>query len=432
MLDFLTLPEAQVVAVCDVNEGSADYMEWGQYELRDKTRETLKDSAWGEGVAGAQAGMKPAQDIVQRYYAAQGGRSKRKRCAAYRDYRELFDKEKDFDAVLIGTPDHVHAPIAVQAMRLGKHVYCQKPMSHTVHEARVMARVATETGVATQVATGNSASEATRLLCEWVWAGAIGPVREVHNWSSRPLWPQGLDRPAAEDPVPPYLDWNLWLGPAAMRPYSKAYQPFIWRGWFDFGTGTVGDMGCYSFETIFRVLKLGAPIRVSTSSTKVYPESFPAASLLHFQFPARGEMPPVSLHWYDGGLRPEKPEELTDAEFEDEGLLFVGDSGKILCGFNGSNPHLIPESAMTAFKQPPQTLPRSIGHNEEWLAACKGGDPAGARFEVAAPVTETILLGNVALRAGTTIDWDTATQMVTNNAEANALLHFDYREGWAL
>ena len=432
MLDFLKQPGIQIVSVCDVNEGSDDYQEWGQYELRDKVREVLKDNSWAQYVSGALAGMKPAQEIVQRYYSGRKRGGNHKGCSAYRDYRELLGNEKDLDAVIIGTPDHSHAMIALQAMKLGKHVYCQKPMTHTVHEARRMSEVARETGVATQVATGNSASEATRLLCEWVWAGAIGPVREVYNWSSRPLWPQGLERPTVEEPVPGYLNWNLWLGPAPCRPYHSVYQPFVWRGWYDFGTGTVGDMGCYSFDTLFRVLKLGDPTQVEASSTKLFKETFPSATIVHFGFPAREDMPPVTIHWSDAGLKPPKPEELGDKELDEEGLLLIGDNGKILCGFNGAEARLIPESAMAAYKQPPKTLPRSIGHIEEWIAACKGGQPAGARFEIAAPVTETILLGNVAVRAGKTIKWDSGNCTVTNHEEANPLLHMPYRDGWTL
>ena len=315
-------------------------------------------------------------------------------------------------------------------MKAGKHIYCQKPMTHTVYEARLMAQKARESGAATQVATGNSASEDTRRLCEWISDGAIGQVREVHNWSTRPFWPQGIERPAEVQSAPDYLNWDLWLGPAPDRSFHAAYQPFVWRGWFDFGTGAIGDMGCYSFDTLFRALKLSAPEKIESSSTKVFEETFPAASILHFYFPDRGNMAPVVIHWYDGELKPQKPKEMGDAELENEGMLFVGDKGKILCRFNGGDPRLIPESAMTAYRQPPESLPRSIGHDEEWIAACKGGDKPGANFEFAGPVTETILLGNVAMRTGKTILWDSSNMAVTNHKEANDLLHIPYRDGW--
>jgi predicted dehydrogenase len=306
-------------------------------------------------------------------------------------------------------------------------------MAHTVEEAKKMADAAREAGVATQVATGNTASEATRLLCEWVWDGAIGPVREVHNWSTRPFWPQGLARPQESQPVPSYLNWDLWLDPAPYRPFHTAYQPFIWRGWYDFGSSSIGDMGCYSFDTIFRVLKLNAPDRIEASSTEVFEESYPLASLVHFFFPARGDMPPVTLHWYDGRLRPPKPEEIGTEELPEEGLLFVGDKGKILCGFNGSRPRLIPETAMEAYQQPPQTLPRSIGHYEEWIAACQSQSVTpGANFETAQPSTEAILLGNVAVRTGQTLHWNAKQRSITTPGEANTYLHLPYRDGWML
>lgn len=432
MMEFLQLPDVQIVAVCDVNAGCDDYVEWGRHELRDKARDVLNDTTWGSLADGALAGMGPAQDIVQRYYAKRSRRAIFRGCSAYRDYRELLEHEKDVDAVIIGTPDHSHAVIAAHAMRLGKHVYCQKPMTHSVHEAVVLAELARETGVATQVSTYNAASEATRQLCEWIWAGAIGPVREVHNWSSRPLWPQALQRPAETDPIPEYLDWDLWLGPAPERPYNRLYEPFVWRGWHDFGTGSIGDMGCYSFDTIFRVLKLTAPIRVEGSSTALYDETFPAATNIHFDFPARGDMPPVTIHWYDGRVRPRKPVELDEGPYENEGLLFVGDEGKILCKFTGDAPRLIPRAAMEAFTPPEPTLPRSPGHLQEWVTACKGGPAADVRFEVAGPVTETILLGNIAVRMREVLHWDAEAKAVTNVDDANALLKNTYRDGWRL
>ena len=321
---------------------------------------------------------------------------------SYSDFRELLEKENDFDAVVVGTTDQLHAAVSVAAMRKGKHVFCQKPMAQTVSEARRMAEVARQTGVATQVAVMNQSSEDTRRLCEWVWAGAIGPVRQVINWSSRPLWAQGLERPRDKPPVPAGLDWDLWLGPAPQRPFHPVYLPFVWRGWHDFGSGALGDMGHYSFDTIFRVLKLEVPTSVQASSTDRFDETFPRASIVHFDFPARGDLPPVTLTWYDGGLRPPRPDGLhAGSALEDEGLVFVGDHGTILCEFNGENPKLLPESRMKELQQPPKTLPRSPGTLREWLDACKGSKTRpGANFEFAGPVVEALQLGNVALRAG--------------------------------
>jgi predicted dehydrogenase len=435
MMDFLKQPDLQVVAVCDVNTESADYVEWGPNELREKQSKLLDKPDWGRDWKGPTAGRDPAKRLVEAYYAKQTASGGYKGCAAYVDYRELLDKEKDLNAVIIGTPDHLHAMISIAAMKRGKHVYCQKPMTHSVYEARRVAEVARETKVATQVAIGNQASEATRLLCEWIWAGAIGAVREVHNWSTRPFWPQGLDRPAKEEPVPAGFEWDLWVGPAPFRPFSHVYLPFVWRGWFDFGNGAIGDMGCYSFDTIFRALKLGPPESVEASSTKTYLETFPAASILTFRFAARGEMPPVTLTWYDGGLRPPRPLELEDGRVmgrENEGLLFVGDKGTILCGFNGANPKLIPESKMKEFKPPDKTLPRSPGNDREWIEACKGGKPGGANFEFESLVTETVLLGNVALRTGKKLTWDSPNMKVLNATDAQPFIRTEYRQGWSL
>lgn len=437
MMDFLKQPDVQIVAVCDVNQESSDYSEWGSNEIRDKIRKLLGGgySDWGSDWKGCTCGREPARRIVEAYYATQSPTGKFRGCTPYNDFRELLEKEKGLDAVIVCTPDHWHAHVAIAAMKTGKHVYCQKPMTHSNVEARRMAEVAREKGVATQVAVGNQASEATRLLEEWIGAGAIGPVRRVENWSTRPFWPQGIKRPEAVDPVTPGLDWDLWLGPAPHRPFNHAYLPFVWRGWFDFGTGAIGDMGCYSFDTIFRVLKLSAPESVEASSTEPFRESFPAASILHFQFGARGDLPPVEITWYDGGLKPARPPELEDGRemgIEGEGLLFHGDLGTIMCGFNGAQPTLIPESKMKAFQPPPKTLPRSPGNDREWIEAARGGKAGGANFEFEAPVTQAVLLGNVALRAGKKLHWDSANLKVTNDEAAQKYINDAYREGWSL
>jgi predicted dehydrogenase len=437
LMDLLAHPDVKVVAVCDVNQESADYVEWSANELRDKQRALLggRYPDWGGDGKGPTAGREPARRLVEAYYGAYARSGRYRGCAGYVDYRELLEKEKDLDAVVVGTPDHTHAVISAAAMRKRKHVYCQKPLTRSIHEARAVAEVARQTGVATQLAVGNQASEATRLLCEWIGAGAIGPVREVHNWSSRPFWPQGIDRPSEDEPVPATLDWDLWLGPAPSRPYHRAYLPFVWRGWYDFGAGALGDMGCYSFDTIFRALKLGPPESVEAASTKRFPETFPLASVIHFRFPARGDMPPVRLTWWDGGLRPPRPPDLEEGREMgrgNEGLLFVGDNGTIMCGFNGSNPRLLPESRMQEFTPPPPTLPRSQGHYCEWLEACKGGPPAGASFGFEGPITEALLLGNVAVRAGQKLQWEAAGMKVLNSTDAQAHVRPEYRPGWAL
>lgn len=444
MMEFLKYDEIRIVSVCDVNKQSNDYIEWGQDEIRRKIRKFLDNTAWGEGETGCVCGRDPAKKIVDAYYSKGVSSGKYGACTTYADYRELLDKETDIDAVIIGTHDSMHAAVSIAAMKKGKHVYCQKPLSRTIYEARLLTQIAKETKVATQVAIGNHASESTRVLCEWIWASAIGEIYEVYNWSRRPFWPQGHEKPREEMPVPENLNWDLWLGPSPYRPYHTIYLPFVWRGWLDFGAGAIGDMGCYSFDTIARVLKLGAPTSVEGSRSGEYvvkgngteliesKETYPRASLMHFHFPAREGMAPVTIHWYDGGLKPHRPEELeSNNELPQEGLLFVGTKGKILCGFNGANPRLIPESKMETFSKnsPPKTLPRSIGHYEEWFRAIRGGETADANFLFTGPLTETFLLGNVAAMTGKTLEWDAANMRVTNVPEADKMIKPEFREG---
>ena len=451
MLGFLKQPDVQAVAVCDPNLSSADYPQWGESEFRDSVRKLLGvDTGWDwlspnepiqlthsmQATSGV-AGREPCQKIVNAYYGSQKRSGEYNGCSAYSDFRELLEKQKDFDAVVVGTTDNLHAAASAAAMKKGKHVFCQKPMTHTIYEARRIAEIARQTGVATQVAVGNQASEATRQLCEWVWAGVIGPVREVVNWSSRPFWAQGVERPQESETVPAGLDWDLWLGPAPERPFNHDYLPFVWRGWYDFGCGALGDMGCYSFDTIFRVMKLEAASSVEASSSPRYDETLPLASIIHFEFPARGEMPPARLHWYDGGLTPPRPEGLPDDKVmtgeENEGLLFIGDKGTIMSGFSGRNPHLLPESKMKDFVPPPKTLPRSPGNEREWLDACKGSKTQpGANFEFSGMVTETLQLANVALRVEGKLKWDREKLTLTNAPSADKYIRPEVREGWAL
>jgi predicted dehydrogenase len=452
MLHFLREPDVQAVAVCDPNQQSADYAQWAPHEFRDAVRKLLGTSTGWDWlspedppiqlthslrVTSGVAGREPCQKIVDAYNGLQKRSGESRGCAAYSDFRELLEREKGVDAVVVGTTDNLHAAVSAAAMRKGKHVFCQKPMTHTLYEARCMAEIARETGVATQVAVNNQASESTRVLCEWIWDGAIGPVREAINWSSRPFWPQGIERPKDVQPVPDGLDWDLWLGPAPQRPFNHAYLPVVWRGWYDFGCGSLGDMGCYSFDTIFRVLKLEAPTSVEASSTARYDETFPLASIIHFNFPARSDMPPVRLTWYDGGLTPPRPEGMEEGRpmsgEQGEGLLFIGDKGTILCSFNGGHPTLIPESAMKAYKQPPKTLPRSPGNEREWLDACKGGKTKpGANFEFSGMVTETLQLGNIAVRTGESLNWDRSNLKITDVASAQQYVNPERREGWNL
>src|SRR5439155_21877468 len=293
--------------------------------------------------------------------------------------------EKSLDAVVISTPDHIHAPAAMMAIKSGRHVYCEKPLTRTVKEARALTLAAREAKVATQMGNQGMAFEGNRLINEWLADGAIGPVREVHVWSDRPTnggktplyWPQGVERPSDTPPVPATLDWDLWLGPAPVRPYHPAYVPFKWRGWWDFGSGGLGDMGIHNLAPVFSALKLGAPESVHASSTPVFKETVPLAAMVHYQFPARGTLPLVKVHWYDGGLLPALREELEEDERNldpEDGVIFVGHDGKMLVtGWGGRTPRRSPERRNQEHKRPAPTLPRSTGHDEERLAARKGG-----------------------------------------------------------
>lgn len=364
----------------------------------------------------------------------------------YKDFRKMLENEKSIDAVVIATPDHIHAVAAMMALKLKKHVYCEKPLTHTVYEARALAKAAKEAGVATQMGNQGMAADANRQLKEWLWAGAIGQVREVHAWSNRPIWPQAINRPFDKPPVPRTLDWDLWLGPAPERPYNPAYVPFSWRGWFDFGSGAIGDEAIHNLSPVFSSLKLTAPTLISASSSPVFPETFPQASYIHFEFPAREKMDAVTVHWYDGGLLPQRPKELDEDAVNgiysedvpdwdtENGVIFVGDKGKLLSRGEGTRYlRFIPNSRLKDFKAPKPYLPRSIGHHKEWIEACKGNGTTESNFGFAGPVTEACQLGNICLRmGGAELQWDSENLRITNNEDANKLLQTTYRDGWSL
>jgi predicted dehydrogenase len=352
----------------------------------------------------------------------------------YQDFRIMLDELPEIDAVVIGTPDHSHAVIAMEAMERGKHVYCAKPLTRTMGESRRMLESARKTGVATQMSTQRNAENSHRKIAEWIEQGAIGDVHEVHIWSNRPIWPQGVERPRESPSCPGTLDWDLWIGPAVWRPYHPAYHPFKFRGWYDFGSGALGDMGCHHFDPVFRALKLKTPHTVHASSTRLWDETFPVASIVHYDFPARGAMPPVRVTWYDGKLMPPRPKELdenTPMGNRSGGILFEGSEGKLLVEGIGQNPRLLPESLARSFGDPKETIPRSIGHYKEWIRACQGGEPAGVHFEYGAPLTEVVLLGNVAIRTGKVLHWN-PDRMTFGNPEADALISEPYRHGWSL
>ncbi len=349
----------------------------------------------------------------------------------YRDFRKMLE-QRDIDAVVVTIPDHNHAVAAMAAIQLGKHVYCEKPLTHDLHEARQLARAAREHKVATQMGNGGHASDSLRSAVEWIQAGVIGPVGEVHAWTDRPIWPQGITRPADTPPIPKSIDWDLWIGSAPMRPYHPGYHPFKWRGWWDFGTGALGDMGCHIIDAAFWSLKLGYPESVEAESSPVNNETAPSWSIVRYQFPARGELPPVKLTWYDGGKLPagELLDLAADEKFPKNGSLFVGSKGRLLL-LQGKS-ELLPEKEWRDFQPPPKTIPRSSGHYAEWIAACKGGPAAFSNFNYAGPLTELVLLGNIALRLGRKIQWDGRNLKARNAPEADRYIRREYRKGWNL
>ena len=329
---------------------------------------------------------------------------------------------------MIATPDHSHAVITMAALKQGKHVYCEKPLTYSVDEARQVTAAARQAKVATQMGNQGQADESARVVQEMIDAGAIGGVREVHVWSPARFWswPAFDARPSETPPVPEGLDWNLWLGPAPERPYHPSYHPWTWRNWLDFGTGLLGDLGCHKLSTVFKALRLGHPSSVEASATKLSSETYPLGEIVRFEFPARGKMPPVTLNWYDGGLKPPRPPELEPDDVMRD-VIYVGEHGKIM------GDRLIPESRMEQFERPPKTLPRSPGHLREWIDACRGGKPAGSNFpDHAGVLTEVCLLGNVAVRSRKKLEWDARNLQFANDKAASQLLRREYRKGWRL
>jgi predicted dehydrogenase len=387
----------------------------------------------------------------------------------YKDFRDLFEKEKDIDAVDVATPDHMHAVIVATAIKLGKHAYCQKPLTHDVFEARMLRDLAREHNVATQMGNQGSASDSLRRAVEVMHAGIVGPVRHAYVWTNRPIWPQGQERPPGSDPVPASLDWNLWLGTAPERPFlnlwpeairtgfaQNVYQPRSWRGWHDFGTGALGDMACHTVNWPFRALKLGYPTEIDGTPSSKDTEMYPANSRIRFEFPAREGMPAVTLHWSDGGNKP--PTEITaDAEamlgkVSGSGCIMVGENGTIYSPDDGDGDlntfiKLKGDQDMVGLDHHPaaQAIPQSIPRNafsgstderqhKEWLQACKDGKHSVpySNFDIAAYLTEIILLGCVALRVGKKLEWDGPGMRAKNAPEAANIVKRQYRNGWSI
>jgi predicted dehydrogenase len=460
--NLINLASQNIVALCDVDWGYADKgferLDTDVQRLRDRLANPPAPPAPGQ----SQASFDPVKAKV-RLDAMIRLKTELPKAKRYTDYREMLERQKDIDAVLVATADHMHAPIALAAMELHKHVYVQKPLTWSVEEARKMARAAKETKVATQMGNQGHSLDDARTAVEYIWAGAIGEVREVHIWTNRPLgfWPQGIPRPealkepadnlrwngqgvserlaaamAGNYPVPDTLAWNLFLGAAAPNiDYHPIYHPFNWRGWVDWGVGAIGDMGAHLIDHSMWALNLGMPSSVETISTPFNNMSYPQATMTFYEFPARGPLPPVKLTWYDGGLKPNKPEELGDEELSGEGgALLIGSKGKLLHETYGAHPRLLPKTLHDSFGKPPQKLPRIPGeaHEMNWVDACKGKTEPSCPFEYAARLTEVMLLGIVALKAGKKIYYDGPNMRVTNLPQANDYLRREYRQGWSV
>jgi predicted dehydrogenase len=357
---------------------------------------------------------------------------------AYQDYRQMFEREAaNFDAVMIGVPDHSHYPATMLAFLHDKHVYTQKPLTHTVWEARQLAQAARKHQLATQMGNQGHANEGWRLVYEWIRGGALGDVQETHTWTDRPIWPQGMERSQDEDVPSRHLDWDLWVGPAPMRPYRReAYHPFNWRGWWDFGAGALGDMACHTMDGVFWALDPGPPTVIEPLAlSPVTHDAFPKAAVLRWEFPARGERPAFRAYWYDGALRPRTPAALEfGRKLGDSGTLFLGTKASLLVqGDYGDSPRIFPESLMKEIGKPAKLLERSPGHVKEWIMAVAGEvapDFPKSNFAYAGQMTETILLGNIALRMGRRLEWDAETMQFTNLPQASEYVTKEYRSGW--
>ena len=354
----------------------------------------------------------------------------------YADYRRMFDQmEDDIDAVVIGTPDHTHAAMSMAAMERGMHVYCEKPLTHTVWEARQVMQKARETGVTTQMGNQGHSNGGTRLIKEWIAAGAIGDVREVHCWTPKHgsfYWPNEMK--PKNGSAPGHLKWDLWCRPLPRQDYSPSYHPRLWRAWWDFGSGMLGDMGCHHMDAPYWALDLQNPTRIEPITTRVTSERAPERSTVRYEFPATEDRGPVTLYWYDGDLKPPRPPEMeAGRSLRRTGILFVGEDGCLQSGHIGEDPVLLPVSRMADFDQPPKSIPRvKVSHPQHWIRCCKQGKKADSDFSYSAPLAEIVLLGTVAIRAGRAIEWDADNMKVTNVPEANKYLRPDYRKGVTL
>lgn len=362
----------------------------------------------------------------------------------YQDFREMLEKQKDIDAVVISTPDHTHGVIAMMAIKMGKHVFCEKPLAHSVFETREMTKAAKEYGVQTQMGNQGHSSKDIREFYEHIKAGTIGTVTEVHAWCDRPIgggtvsFPHGVTRPTGDHQIPDYLDWDLWLGPVKERPYHPAYHPAKWRGFIDFGCGALGDFGCHTLDPAFWALDLGSPDTVIASTSSLLSDfaydTYPTSSIITYKFPERRNQPPVKLTWYDGGILPLHDDKLRNLTYPACGGLVIGEKGIIMHGSHGAGGYkIIPSDKNMEIATPPVLLERSLGHYIDWLEAIKTGKPASSNFNYGGPLTETVLLGTAAsLFRNQELKWDHHNMRVTNFEEANSVIKPEFRSGWMI
>jgi len=438
---LLAHPEIQVVSVCDPNRDSNDYVQWGKDSVRRRICALLGDDSWRKGVNGGPGGREVGRHVVDTYYGKQRSADSFKACSAYADFRELLAQEKDLDAVKIMTPDHLHATISIAAMKKGKHVLMHKPVANRMAEGRLVRAAAKKYQRATHLlAHGSGAGNA--LIVKAIQQGVIGTLREVHNWSNRPVWPQYPQIPSGRPTVPAGFDWDLWLGPERYRPYHPHYTHTVFRGWYDFGGGSMADMGIYSLWPVFTGLDLDCAtsaeawashtcaIRDYVSRPVQNDYSYPAACSLRFRFAS----PALDLFWYDGGMKPRLPHEVEvhDVAMSREGILFVGDEGAVMAGFHGQEPRLFKGGRQQPLQVKEASATERRNHLDHWLGAARGGAPSPGSFLSAAAITDTVNLGTVALRAGRKVRFDSAAMKITNVAEANRYLVRAYRSGWEL
>lgn len=452
MVQLLAAPQVQVVAVCDPNKDSSDYVEWGTDSVRSTIAAGLGRPDWRKGAGRVPGGLDVGKEVVELYYSDKTPSGGFHGCASYADYRELLEKEKDIDAVKVMTPDHLHAIVSIAAMRKGKHVVLHKPLANRVREARLVIETARQTKVGTHFLPA-SEGQNVRMVAGWIADGAIGTLREIHNWSNRPVWPQYATIPTDRPPIPKGFDWDLWLGPSLPRPYHPHYTHAVFRGWYEFGGGPVADMGHYSLWPVFQEFDLDAPVAVESTpshvctiedcvSRKIHNDyAFPFACTIRFKFAAKGARPALDLFWYDGGIKPPTPPEAEEdnRELPAEGMMFVGDKGKILGGFLCEDPQIIPQRKARAFQASRNTAASDARGRDRrrrsaaWIEAFQTGKPSYGDFLLAGPISEAFNLGAVSLRlGGKRLLWDAASMKVTNVPEANKYLDRECRPGWEL